>query len=64
MLGSRVILITSADAGAGKTGVALTVARVLADRGSAVALVDFDSYGSSLAASLDLDDAKTTRGTH
>jgi Mrp family chromosome partitioning ATPase/capsular polysaccharide biosynthesis protein len=62
ILGSRVIIVASAEAGAGKTGVALTISRALADRGSSVALVDFDSRGSRLASALTLGDPKTVRG--
>jgi Mrp family chromosome partitioning ATPase/capsular polysaccharide biosynthesis protein len=46
--GSKVIMVTSAERCAGKTGIALTAARVLADRGAAVAFVDFDSRGSRI----------------
>lgn len=60
-VGARVILVASAESGAGKTGIALSVSRALADRGSAVALVDFDSRGSRLASVLDLDNAPTVR---
>lgn len=59
VLGARVILVASAEAEAGKTGVAVTVARALADRGSSVALVDFDARGSRIADALDLGDAET-----
>jgi Mrp family chromosome partitioning ATPase/capsular polysaccharide biosynthesis protein len=61
ILGSKVILVASAERGAGKTGVALTVARTLADRDSSVALVDFDSRGSRLASALGLSDPTTVR---
>ncbi len=61
LLGSKVILVASAERGAGKTGVALTVARALADRESSVALVDFDSRGSRLAPALGLSDPTTVR---
>jgi Mrp family chromosome partitioning ATPase/capsular polysaccharide biosynthesis protein len=61
ILGSRVILIASAEDGAGKTGTALAVARALADRGSSVAVVDFDSHGSRLAQALDITDGVTVR---
>lgn len=54
IVGSKVILVTSAERGAGKTGVALTAARVLADRGSTVAFVDFDSRGSRVGRALGL----------
>lgn len=59
ILGSKVIVVASPERGAGKTGVALTAARVLADRGSTVALVDFDSRGSRLASALELDNVET-----
>jgi polysaccharide biosynthesis transport protein len=61
LLGSNVILVASAERGAGKTGIALTVARALADRDATVALVDFDSRGSHLADSLRLNDSLTVR---
>jgi Mrp family chromosome partitioning ATPase/capsular polysaccharide biosynthesis protein len=61
ILGSKVILVASAERGAGKTGVALTVARALADRDSSVALVDFDSRGSRLASVLGLSNPTTVR---
>lgn len=61
ILGSKVILVTSAERAAGKTGVALSVARALADRDSSVALVDFDSRGSRLASALGLSNATTVR---
>jgi Mrp family chromosome partitioning ATPase/capsular polysaccharide biosynthesis protein len=56
---SKVIMVASAERGAGKTGVALTAARVLADRGSAVAFVDFDSRGSQLGSALELQNEET-----
>ncbi|MGV9800980.1 Wzz/FepE/Etk N-terminal domain-containing protein [Mycobacterium sp. NPDC003449] len=59
IVGSKVIMVTSAERAAGKTGVALTAARVLADRGSTVAFVDFDSRGSDLESSLGLRDQET-----
>jgi Mrp family chromosome partitioning ATPase/capsular polysaccharide biosynthesis protein len=61
ILGSKVILVASAERGAGKTGVALTVARAFADRDSSVALVDFDSRGSRLASALGLSNPTTVR---
>jgi polysaccharide biosynthesis transport protein len=61
IFGSKVILVASAERGAGKTGVALTVARAVADRDLSVALVDFDSRGSRLADVLGLSDTVTTR---
>ncbi|MCZ8379266.1 Wzz/FepE/Etk N-terminal domain-containing protein [Mycobacterium sp. CPCC 205372] len=57
---SRVIFITSAESGAGKTGVALTVCRALADRGSSVALVDCDSRNSRIATALRLTGTTTS----
>ena len=59
IVGSKVIMVASAERGAGKTGVALTAARVLADRGSAVAFVDFDSRGSQLGSALALENEET-----
>jgi Mrp family chromosome partitioning ATPase/capsular polysaccharide biosynthesis protein len=59
ILGSKVIMVASAEPGAGKTGVALAAARALADRGSTVALVDFDSRSSRLASALGLDNPET-----
>jgi capsular polysaccharide biosynthesis protein/Mrp family chromosome partitioning ATPase len=59
ILGSKVIMVASAERGAGKTGVGLAAARVLADRGSTVALIDFDSRGSRLASALGLDHPET-----
>lgn len=75
VLDARSILVTSAEAGAGKTGVALTLARALADRGSRVVLLDFDARTSQLADALELtgaisvqrlliDDAAAERGRH
>ncbi|MDV3128671.1 Wzz/FepE/Etk N-terminal domain-containing protein [Mycobacterium sp. 21AC1] len=73
IVGSKIIMVASAERGAGKTGVALTAARVLSDRGSAVAFVDFDSRGSRLESALSLDNQQTvvdlvcgtvTRGEH
>jgi Mrp family chromosome partitioning ATPase/capsular polysaccharide biosynthesis protein len=61
ILGSTVILVASAERGAGKTGVALTVARAFADRDSSVVLVDFDSRGSRLASALGLSNPTTVR---
>jgi Mrp family chromosome partitioning ATPase len=61
IFGSKVILVASAERGAGKTGVALTVSRAVADRDLSVALVDFDSRGSRLADVLGLSDSMTTR---
>ncbi|OBF16543.1 polysaccharide biosynthesis tyrosine autokinase [Mycobacterium sp. ACS4331] len=62
IVGSRIIMLASAERGAGRTGVALSTARVLADRGSDVALVDFDSRCSALAATLALEDGDTVAG--
>ena len=62
ILGSNVVMVASAERGAGKTGVALAVARALADRGSSVALVDFHSRGSRLARALELRNAPSVRG--
>jgi Mrp family chromosome partitioning ATPase len=59
IVGSKVIMVASAERGAGKTGVALTAARVLADRCSAVAFVDFDSRGSQLGSALELENEET-----
>jgi Mrp family chromosome partitioning ATPase/capsular polysaccharide biosynthesis protein len=61
ILGSKVILVASAERGAGKTGVALTVGRALADRDASVALADFDSRSSRLASALGLSNATTVR---
>lgn len=62
ILGSKVIMMASAERAAGKTGIALIAARALASRGSTVAIVDFDSRGSQLARVLGLDDAQTVSG--
>ncbi|KRE26657.1 hypothetical protein ASG82_08895 [Mycobacterium sp. Soil538] len=62
ILGSKVIMVTSAERAAGKTGIALTAARALASRGSTVAMVDFDSRGSRMASVLGLDNAQTVSG--
>ncbi|TDL05022.1 hypothetical protein EUA04_20930 [Mycolicibacterium obuense] len=62
ILGSKVIMMASAERAAGKTGIVLIAARALASRGSTVAIVDFDSRGSQLARVLGLDDAQTVSG--
>ncbi|MBI5336597.1 MAG: hypothetical protein HZB45_02805 [Mycolicibacterium rufum] len=62
ILGSKVVVVTSAERAAGKTGIALTAARALASRGSTVAMVDFDSRGSRIASVLGLDNAQTVSG--
>ncbi|MEH3141606.1 MAG: hypothetical protein PGN37_15790 [Mycobacterium kyogaense] len=59
ILGSKVIMVTSAERSAGKTGIALIAARALASRGSTVAMVDFDSRGSRMASVLGLGNAQT-----
>jgi polysaccharide biosynthesis transport protein len=59
IVGSKVVMVASAEDGAGKTGIALIAARVLADRGSAVAFLDFDSRGSRLASALELEDQES-----
>lgn len=59
IVGSKVIMVASAERGAGKTGIALTAARVLADRGSAVVFVDFDSRASRLGSALELEHQET-----
>ena len=59
IVGSNVVMVASAEDGAGKTGIALIAARVLADRGSAVAFLDFDSRGSRLASALELEDQES-----
>ncbi|CAN5378737.1 hypothetical protein BH11ACT6_BH11ACT6_44520 [soil metagenome] len=59
IVGSKVIMVASAERHAGRTGVALTAARVLADRGSTVALVDFDSRDSHLETALTLVNEET-----
>lgn len=62
ILGSKVIMVASAERAAGKTGIALMTARALASRGSTVAMVDFDSRGSRMASVLGLDTAQTVSG--
>lgn len=68
IVGSKVIMVTSAEQGAGKTGVALTAARVLAERGSTVAFVDFDSRTSRVGPVLGLENRDSVlalvRGSH
>lgn len=61
ILGSRTIMLASAEDGAGKTGTALAVARAVADRGWSVAVVDFDSRASNLSDALELTDGVTVR---
>ncbi len=62
ILGSKVIMVASAERAAGKTGIALIAARALASRGSTVAVVDFDSRGSRMASILGSDAAQTVSG--
>lgn len=60
ILGSRTVIVASPDH-AGKTGTALAVARTLADRGSSVVVVDFDSRASHLVDTLALRPGATVR---
>jgi polysaccharide biosynthesis transport protein len=58
--GGKVIQVTSADDVPAKTGVALSLASALAERGSSVALVDLDGRHSQLASEIPELRAATT----